>query len=161
MQNPLRITKGDLDGRRWTTLEQTAWLETHIPAFTDAQGSPLQVCSAFQVKVYQDWIAHWPVAATPPLLDPQADAAEMSAAAKEHANAVRILKVVCAYCCSVTSKLVNVWLQRLKQWFNNHARSMGLQLAQSVKSSHSTYLCGRQGSSLPHMHIQGSTMHQS
>ena len=125
MQNPLRITKGDLDGRRWTTLEQTAWLETHIPAFTDAQGSPLQVRSAFQVKVYQDWIARWPVAATPPLLDPQADAAEMSAAAKEHANAVHILKVVCAYCCSVTLKLANVWLQHLKQWFNNHAHSMG------------------------------------
>lgn len=65
------------------------------------------------------------MAATPPLLGPQGDAGETSAAAKEHTNAVRILKVVCAYCYSVTSKLITIWLQCLKQWFNNHARSIG------------------------------------
>ena len=132
MQNPLRITKTDLDGRRWTTPEQTAWLEMQIPAFTSAQSNPLQVRTAFQVKVYQDWVARWPVEAAPPSLDPQADATEVSAAAKEHVNTVCILKVVRAYCCSVTSKLITFWLQCLKQWFNNHARG----IAAAVGSEH-------------------------
>ena len=95
MQNPLRITKGDLDGRRWTTPEQTAWLETQIPAFTSAQSNPHQVRTAFQVKVYQDWVAHWPVEAAPPSLDPQADATEISTATStEHTDAVDMLNLV-------------------------------------------------------------------
>jgi hypothetical protein len=111
MQNPLRISKGNLDGRRWTTLEQTAWLETQISAFTSAQGGPSRAHSAFWVKVYQDWVARWPVAAAPPSLDPQADATEISVAAKEHTDAVRVLKMVRTYCCqcSASSKLISFW----------------------------------------------------
>jgi hypothetical protein len=110
MQNLLRVSKGGLDGRRWTTPEQTAWLETQISAFTDAQGGPAQGRSAFWVKVYWDWVARWPVEAAPPSLGPQVDAAEISAAAKERADTVRILKLVCAYCCSATSNLIIFWL---------------------------------------------------
>ena len=66
----------------------------------------------------------WPVAATPPSLDPQADTPEMCESTKEHTDAVRVLKMVRTYCCSITSKLIAFWLQRLKQWFNNHARGM-------------------------------------
>jgi hypothetical protein len=97
MQNQLRISKGNLDGRRWTTQEQTAWLEKQIPVFTNAQGGPLRVRSAFWVKVYQDWVAHWPVEAAPPSLDSPADAAEISTAGEEHTDAARVLKMVCAY----------------------------------------------------------------
>ena len=95
MQNQLRISKGNLDGRRWTTPEQTAWLETQIPAFTIAQGGPIHTRSAFWAKVYQDWVARWPVEAAPPPLNSPAGAAEISTAAEEHIDAARVLKMAC------------------------------------------------------------------
>ena len=107
MQNPLRISKGDLDGRRWTTPEQTAWLETQKSAYTDAQGGSPRARAAFWVKVYQDWVAHWPVAAALPSPGPQADAAEISIATEENTDAICILKMVCAHCCcSIALKLI-------------------------------------------------------
>jgi hypothetical protein len=106
MQNQLRISKGNLDGRRWTTAKQTAWLETHIPAFTKAQGGSLHVRSAFWVKVYQGWVAHWPVEAAPPSLDSPTGAAEISTAAEEHTEATRVLKMVCAYIATALPLLI-------------------------------------------------------
>ncbi len=91
MQNPLRVSKGGLDGRRWTTPEQTAWLETQISAFTDAQGGSAHALSTFQVKVYLDWVARWPVAAAPPSLGPQVDATEISAADLQLLRSIQML----------------------------------------------------------------------
>ena len=78
-------------------MDQTAWLETQISAFTDVQGSPLHVRTAFWEKVYRDWVAQWPVVPAPPSLGPQANATEISAAAKEHIDAVDTLNAVRAY----------------------------------------------------------------
>lgn len=122
MQKPLRISKADSDGRRWTTKEQTTWLETQISAYINAQAGPPRSLPVFWAKLYLDWFARWPKEAAPSSLYPQADPAEEPATAKEDAEAVRIVKLVCTYCCSVAPKFILFWLQRLKQWFNNHAR---------------------------------------
>lgn len=97
MPKPARISKGDGDGRRWTTKEQTAWLEAQISAYISAQAGPQRNLSVFWIKLYQDWFTCWPEAASPSSLDPQANATEGQEAAKEDEEAVRVTKLVCTY----------------------------------------------------------------
>ena len=98
---PNRVSQDDGNGKRWTTPEQTAWLETQRPAFINSRPGSGNSRPAFWAKVYQDWSARWPVAAAPSSLGPQADAVEVQAPTEEELKAIRTLKAVCAYCCSV------------------------------------------------------------
>lgn len=107
---PLRISKGNGDGRRWTTTEQTAWLVDQKTAYANAKAKGNRGLHVFWVKLFNDWFARWPETAAPSSLNPQADGTEAPPATGEDIEKVEKVKSVCAYCCSVASKLIILWL---------------------------------------------------
>lgn len=109
MPKLIKLSKGE--GRRWSTLEQAAWLQEQIPTYLRAKAGGHRGSYLFWEGLYEGWFSRWP-------------AAEAPSATGEDVEAADVIKLASTCRCSVALKLIVQFLQRLKQWYNNHTRGM-------------------------------------
>ena len=100
--------------KRWTTVEQRAWLEAHIPAFTEAQQQKTAATKFFP-ETHKAWRELWPTP-TPT----QADISKWET--EENAHIQLTKKAAEVSFNEVMRKCADFLLKRIVSWYHNNTR---------------------------------------